>query len=125
MIMVTLAKLAAGLGAGALVAVMAQAATASNTITSSSAGYGSGAISGATANNISYSLSADGSTISTATVVFAGDLTGKTVNAGFNAAALSSCTLGAYNSGANTTTATCSGLSQGTSAAGTLAVAVY
>ena len=123
--MATLAKIAAGLGAGMLVAVIGYASTASNTITSSTAGYGSGAISGATANNISYTLSADGSTITAAVVVFAGDLTGKTVSAGFNAAALSACTLGAYNSGASTTTATCSGLSQSTSAASTLAVAVH
>jgi hypothetical protein len=123
--MTGLAKIAAGLAAGMLVAAMAHALTASNTITSSTAGYGTGAISGATANNISYTLSADGSTITDAAVVFAGDLTGKTVSAGFDAAALSACTLGAYNSGASTTTATCSGLAQSTSAAGTLAVAVH
>ncbi len=120
----TMAKVAAGLGTVMLVSVLSQASTASNTISSSTAGYGSGAISGATANSVTYTLSADGATITGATVVFANDLTGKTVSAGFNAAALSTCTLGAYNSGANTTTATCSGLSQSTAAATTLAVAV-
>jgi hypothetical protein len=107
-----------------LVAVLSQASTASNTISSGTAGYGNGAISGATANSVSYTLSADGSTITTATVVFAGDLTGKSVSAGFNASALSACSLGTFNSSANTTTATCSGLSQNTAAATTLAVAV-
>ncbi len=124
MVMASMTKIAAGLGAAMLAVVVTQASTASNTISSSTAGYGSGAISGATANSVAYTLSADGSTITGATVVFAGDLTGKTVSAGFNATALSSCTLAAYNSGANTTTATCSGLSQSTSAASTLAVAV-
>ena len=124
MAMASMAKIAAGLGAAMLAVVVTQASTASNTISSSTAGYGSGAISGATANSVSYTLSADGATITGATVVFAGDLTGKTVSAGFNTAALSSCTLGAYNSGANTTTATCSGLSQSTAAATTLALAV-
>jgi hypothetical protein len=124
MIMVRMAKVAAGLGTALLVAVMAQASTASNTISSSTAGYGSGAITGASANSVSYTLSPDGTTITAATVVFAGDQTGKTVTAGFNAAALSACSLGAFNSGADTTTATCSGLSQSSAAATTLAVAV-
>jgi hypothetical protein len=123
--MAALAKIAVSLSAGMLVAAIGYAAAASNTINSSTAGYGSGAISGATANDVSYTLSADGSTITAATVVFTSDMTGKTVSAGFDAAALSACTLGAYNSGANTTTATCSGLSRSTSAASTLAVAVY
>ena len=123
--MTALPKIAAGLAVGVLVAAVAHAVTASNTITSSTAGYGSAAISGATANSVGYTLSADGSTITAAAVVFAGDLTGKTVSAGFDAAALSACTLGAYNSGASTTTATCSGLTQSTSAASTLAVAVH
>ena len=57
--MAALAKIAAGLGAGMLVAAMAHASTASNTIITSTAGYGSGAISGATANSIGYTLSAD------------------------------------------------------------------
>ena len=122
MIMTTMAKAAAGLGTAMLLAVVAQASTASNTISSSTAGYGTGAVSGATANSVSYTLSADGSTIIAATVVFAGDLTGKAVSAGFNASNLSSCTLGAYSGG--TTTATCSGLSQSTATATTLAVAV-
>ena len=122
MIMTTMAKAAAGLGTAMLLVVVAQASTASNTISSSTAGYGTGAVSGATANSVSYTLSADGSTIIAATVVFAGDLTGKAVSAGFNANNLSSCTLGAYSGG--TTTATCSGLSQSTATATTLAVAV-
>jgi hypothetical protein len=124
MAMAVKAKVAAVLGAFILLTATTQASTASNTITSSTAGYGTGAISGATANSTSYTLSADGSTITAATIVFAGDLTGKTVTAGFNAAALSACSLAAYNAGGNTTTATCNGLSQSTSTAATLAVAV-
>src|SRR5215213_1425100 len=105
-----------------IMTTMAKAAAASNTISSSTAGYGTGAVSGATANSVAYTLSADGSTIIAATVVFAGDLTGKAVSAGFNASNLSSCTLGAFTSG--TTTATCSGLTQPTATATQLAVAV-
>jgi hypothetical protein len=117
-------KLLAGLGVGAMVVLIGQASTASNTVSTSTAGYGSAAVSGATANSVSYTLSADGSTITAASVVFAGDLTGKTVTAGFNSASLSSCTLGTYSSGGNTTTASCAGLSQSTSSATALAVAV-
>jgi hypothetical protein len=125
MIMARMAKVAAGLGAAVVLTVAAQASTANNTISSSTAGYGSAAISGATANSVSHTLSPDGATMTAATVVFAGDLTGRTVSAGFNAAALSACVLSAYDSGTNTTTATCSGLSQSTATAATLAVAVH
>jgi hypothetical protein len=119
----------AGLAAGAIFALIGQAATASSSVQSSTAGYGVGTISGATATGVSYTLSADGSTVTAATVVFAGDLRGKTITAGFNPAAgtaLGSCSLGtgAYDSTANTTTATCSGLSQSTTSAASLAIAV-
>jgi hypothetical protein len=117
-------KVLAFLGAGILAAVIGQASTASNTVAASTAGYGSAAVSGATANSVAYTLSSDGATITATTVVFSGDLTGKTVSAGFNSSALSGCTLGSYNSGAGTTTATCSGLSQSTASASSLAIAV-
>ncbi len=117
--------LPAGLLAGGLVVVAGQAALASNTIPGSVSGYGNAAVSGATAQSVSYTLSADGTTITGASIVLAGDMTGKTVAAGFNTAALSTCTLGTYNATAATTTATCSGLAQSNAAATTLAVAVH
>jgi hypothetical protein len=118
------AKVLAGLGAASLIAFIGVASTASNTVAGSTAGYGTNTISGATASSVSYTLSADGTTIVGASIVFAGNLTGKTVTAGFNAAALGSCTLAAYDGTALTTTATCSGLSQTTAGASSLAIAV-
>jgi hypothetical protein len=108
-----------------LVLLAGKAAMASNTVPSSVDGYGTATISGATATSISYGTSADGATISSVTVVFVGDLTGKAVSAGFNSSALSVCTLGTFNAGANTTTAVCAGLAQNTATAATLAVAVH
>ena len=113
-----------GIALGAALAT-GSAFTASNTVPASVAGYGSAAITGATANSVSYTLSADGTTITTATVVLSGDLTGKTVTAGFGTAAQSSCTLAAYVTGTpGSTTATCSGLTATTSTATTFTLAV-
>lgn len=98
--------------------------TAGNTVPASVAGYGSATVSGATATAIDYTLSADGTTITGASVVFNSDLTGKTVAAGFNSGAQSDCTLGVYNALASTHTATCSGFSQSTAGATTFSVSV-
>lgn len=102
-----------------------RAALASNNVGSSSSGYGTGTVSGATVQEVSYNLSPDGGTITGATLTLSGDLTGKSVSAGFNSAALTSCAMGLYVASSNTTTATCTGLSQNNATAGTLAVAVH
>jgi hypothetical protein len=107
-----------------LVLLVGRAALASNSVGATVGGYGTGTVSGATVQNVSYTFSSDGTTISGATLTLAGDLTGKVVSAGFNSTALTTCVTGTYVSGANTTPATCSGYAQSTSTAGTLAVAV-
>ena len=108
-----------------LVLLAGEAAMAANTIPSSVGGYGNATVSGATAQSISYTLSADGATITGATIVFVGNLTGKAVSAGFNSAALVGCAVGSYNAGSSTTAAQCTGLAQSTAGAASLAVAVY
>ena len=102
--------------------------TASNTVPTSTAGYGSAVVSGAVATKISYTTSADGATISGATITFQGDQTGNVVNAGFNSAAQRDCTVGSFLPGLlgapGSTTATCSGFSQPTADATTFTVTV-
>lgn len=102
--------------------------TASNTVPTSTAGYGSATVSGAVATDISYTTSADGATISDATVTFQGDQTGNLVKAGFNSAAQRDCTVGSFVPGLlgepGSTTTTCSGFSQPTADATTFTVTV-
>jgi hypothetical protein len=91
--------------------------TASNTIPDSTAGYGTSNITGATAQDMSYKLSADGQTITGATLVFKGDLwdgnvdpanpTAYSVQAGFGSDNLTACTVAPYVGGTDTTTAYC------------------
>jgi hypothetical protein len=108
----------------ALVLLIGRAALASNSVSASTGGYGTGTVSGATVQNVSFTFSADGATITGATLTLAGDLTGKVVSAGFNSNALTTCVTGAYASGTDTTPATCSGFAQATASAGTISVAV-
>ena len=69
------------------------------------AGYGSSTISGATATSIVYTLSTDGTEITAATVLFTGNLTsGKVVKAAFGSDNLTSCTIGAYSDPSTTVT---------------------
>jgi hypothetical protein len=103
--------------AGAVVALGLSAGgafTASNTMDAGAqtAGFGNVTVSGATVDTIDYTQNADGTQIDSATVVFTGDQTGKTVKVGFGSVANKSCTLAAYDSTALTTTATCSTLAQ-------------
>jgi len=109
----------------ALVLIVGRAALASNSVGASTGGYGTGTVSGATVQNVSYTFSADGTTITAATLTLTGDLTGKVVSAGFNTSALTTCVTGTYASGANNTPVTCSGFAQNTASAGTIAVAVH
>jgi hypothetical protein len=99
--------------------------TASNTVPASVAGYGSATVSGATATNIGYTLSPDGTTITDVAITFSGDQSAQTVAAGFDTAAQQACAVGAYDATADTTVATCSGFTQSTAAATTLTVSVH
>ncbi len=113
---------------GAIALAAGSASTASNTVPNSVAGYGTSTISGATATSLDYTLSADGSQITGANLVFQGDQTGRTISAGFGSDALRSCTVGTYTPGLlgaqGTTSVTCSGFSQSTAASSTFNVAV-
>ena len=107
-----------------LVLLVGRAALASNSVGATVGGYGTGTVSGATVQNVSFTFSADGATITGAALTLTGDLTGKVVSAGFNSAALTTCVTGTYASGPNTTPATCGGFAQNTATAGTLAISV-
>ncbi len=118
-------KLALALVAGgAAVALAAPGFTASNTVPASTAGFGSSTVSGATATNIAYTLSTDGTQITQADLTFSGNLTGYTVKAGFGTTASTTCTVGTHNATANTTPASCTGYTQSVSSASTFNVAV-
>lgn len=119
-------RMLVGLAAAGLVAAGSGSAfTNSNTLPLDSvAGYGTTTVSGATATSVLYDLSANGTEIETATVVFSGDVTDRTVKAGFGTAALTACNLGTHDALADTTTATCSFTGVSTSAATSFAVAV-
>jgi hypothetical protein len=98
--------------------------TASNTIPDTTAGYGTSNITGATATALHYTLNADGTQITTADLTFHGDQTGNVIKAGFGTDALTSCTVGSYDSAGDATPATCSGYTQSTATSSTFNVAV-
>jgi hypothetical protein len=77
-------------------------------------GYGSQTVTGATATNVSYRLSADGTDISEVDITFNGDVSASTVKIGFNGTALTeTCSAGTYTTGSPGSTAVaCIGLSQ-------------
>jgi hypothetical protein len=98
--------------------------TASNTVPNTVAGYGTSNITGATVTAMHYTLNGDGTQITDAALTFHGDQTGNVVKAGFGTDALTTCAVGSYNSGADTTPATCTGYTQNTAASATFNVAV-
>jgi hypothetical protein len=98
--------------------------TASNTVPASVAGYGTSTISGATATALSYTLSADGTTITGAALTFTGDQTLRTVQAGFGTDALTDCTVGTYDSVGDATPVTCTDFTQATAESASFNVAV-
>jgi|tagenome__1003787_1003787.scaffolds.fasta_scaffold20524825_1 hypothetical protein len=91
--------------------------------TSTTAGYASTNVSGATVKSIHYTLSADGKTIDQLELVIAGDVTQKIVKAGFGTQALTECTIKAAVG--PDTSAKCGFTNEDTSAAKQLNVAVY
>jgi hypothetical protein len=97
--------------------------TASNTVSASVAGYGTSSISGATATDVHYTLSADGTQITTAKITFTGDLSADTVQAGFETNNLTTCSAPVYD-GTTSSTSTCSGYTEPTDTSATFHVAV-
>jgi hypothetical protein len=92
----------AGLVVVGALAAGGAAFTASNVIPNTTMGFGTSNITGATATSLKYTRSADGANITAATLVFTGDLSGNTVEAGFNTNALDTCAAGTFAAG-NTT----------------------
>jgi hypothetical protein len=116
--------LAGALAAGALAVAVGSASTARSTIAPSVAGYGSSTISGASATSLVYTLSADGKTIIGADLIFTGNVTTRTVQAGFGTANLTPCDVAQSVDGSGNTPVTCGGFSQDTAASATFNVAV-
>jgi hypothetical protein len=116
-------KIAIAIATAAAIAAGGAALTANNSLPASVAGYGTSNISGATATSLKYTLSADGTEINSAALVFSGDMTGKTIKAGFGTDDLSACTVGSYD-GSASTPVTCSGFTQDTHDSSTFNVAV-
>jgi hypothetical protein len=96
--------------------------TASNSVSDSVAGYGTSNITGATATDVHYTLSADGTDINTVLITFTGDLSSDTVQAGFGTDALTTCSAPVFATGSSTST--CSGYAQSTASSATFNVAV-
>ena len=115
------------IGAIAVIAAIAAggaAFTASNTVPDTVAGYGTSNITGATVTALHYTLNGDGTQITDAALTFQGDQTGNVVKAGFGTDALTTCTVGAYDSVGGTTPATCTGYTQSTATSATFNVGV-
>jgi hypothetical protein len=115
------------IGAIAVIAAIAAggaAFTASNTVPNTVAGYGTSNITGATVTALHYTLNPDGTQITDAALTIDGDQTNNVVKAGFGTDALTTCSVGSYNSGSDSTPATCSGYTQSTATSATFNVAV-
>lgn len=98
--------------------------TASNSVQDSVAGYGTSHITGATATDVHYTLSANGTEINSATITFTGDLSNDTVQAGFETSDLTTCSAPSYDSVSGNSTSTCSGYTESTTSSSTFNVAV-
>jgi hypothetical protein len=113
----------AGLAVVGAIAAGSAAFTASNTIPDTVMGFGTSNITGAVATSLTYTRSADGSHITKATLVFTGDISSRTVEAGFNANALEVCAAGVFAAG-DTTVECTMGTPEPTAGATTFNVAV-
>lgn len=116
-------SIVAGLVVIGALAAGGAAFTAANVIPDTVMGFGTSTITGATATSLTYTRSADGSTITAATLVFTGDISTKLVQAGFNTNALENCAAGTYASPSTTVVCTF-GTAQPTASASTFNVAV-
>jgi hypothetical protein len=117
-------KIAIAIATAAAIAAGGAALTDNNSLPASVAGYGTSSISGATATSLKYTLSADGTEINSAALVFDGDVEDKTIKAGFGTDNLTACTVGSYDSGQDETPVTCAGFTQDTHDSSTFNVAV-
>ena len=97
--------------------------TASNTIPNTVAGYGTSNITGATADSLNYTYSADGTSITAEDIVLHGDFTADVVKAGFGTNSLTGCTVANAVDGSGNTPVSCA-ISQTTSSAQTFNVLV-
>jgi hypothetical protein len=113
----------AGLAVVGAFAAGGAAFTASNTIPDTVMGFGTSNITGAVATSLTYTRTADGSGITAATLVFTGDISTNTVQAGFNANALDTCAAGSFAAGSTTVVCTL-GATEPTATATTFNVAV-
>jgi hypothetical protein len=116
-------SIVAGLVVVGALAAGGAAFTASNTIPDTVMGFGTSNITGATATSLTYTRSPDGTHITAATLVFTGDISANTVEAGFNTNALDTCAAGSFAAG-NTTVVCTFGTPEPTAGATTLNVAV-
>ena len=100
-------RLVAAIAVTGAVAAGGAAFTAGNTMPNGTvAGYGTVSVTGGTVTSLQYALSADGTDISTATLVFSGDVHNDTAAIGFdgaNSGATTQCAAGSYTSGTGTT----------------------
>jgi hypothetical protein len=96
----------AGLAVVGALAAGGAAFTASNTIPNTTMGFGTSNITGATATSLTYTRTADGSAITAATLVFTGNISSNTVQAGFNTNALDTCAAGSFAAGSTTVVCT-------------------
>lgn len=87
----TSSKLFGAAAVAGLVLVGGSALTDGNTVPDNVAGYGTSAVSGATATEVVHTLSADGKNIVSSKVTFNATQTGRTVKAGFGTTALEAC----------------------------------
>jgi hypothetical protein len=89
----TTSKILASVAVFGVVAAGGSAFTASSGLpqTPKTVGYDTTTISGATATDLSYDLSADGTKIVKAQITFNGDQTTRTIKAGFNLDTLTAC----------------------------------
>jgi hypothetical protein len=113
----------AGLAVVGALAAGGAAFTASNTIPDTVMGFGTSNITGAVATSLTYTRTADGSGITAATLVFTGDVSTNTVQAGFNANPLDTCAAGSF-AGGNTTVVCTLAATEPTATATTFNVAV-
>jgi type IV secretory pathway TrbL component len=123
----TTSRIAAGLAVLGAVVAGGTAFTASSGLpqTAKTVGYDTTQITGATATDVSYTLSSDGSKIASAKIKFNGDQTGAKVAAGWDAADLSACVPSIpADFSAGQTLITCEFVSQPTATSTTFKVAV-
>src|SRR5579875_1086027 len=113
-------RIAAAVAVIGAVAAGGAAFTASNTVPNTTAGYGTSTITGGTVLSLNYTLSGDGTSITTATIVFQGNTTTDTAAIAFDSGSQTTCGAGTLD-GAGNTTYTCNVSGAGVSTSATSA----